>query len=179
MTAPTVVDTMTAPTVVDSRRAHPAARPVPVKAPSKAPLKVVPDGYRPPRHRRRRARLLTATCVVLACGLLFALVGIHVLLTQGQFRLGRLQTQADDAQAQYVRLRLQVAELESPQRIVADAQERLGMISPSALTYLTPTNPTTPTTAKHTTSTVPRTTHKASDATQGWAAAKPALASHP
>ena len=162
----------------DSRRLHPAAKP---SAPAPRPtLRLVPK----PRPRRARRRLLAALGVVVAGTVLFGLAGIHVLLTEGQFRLGRLQGQADDAQAQYVRLRLQVAELESPQRIVAEAQERLGMITPSALTYLTPTTPATtshPTNAaKHTTSTTTRarTTSK-TDATQAWAAAKPALASHP
>jgi hypothetical protein len=104
---------------------------------------------------------------------------VHVLLTEGQFHLQRLQTKANDAQNEYVRLRLQVAQLESPQRIVADAQERLGMVSPSALTYLTPASPVAaparPATAAHT----PTSSKSRIPSTQGWAAAKPALASHP
>jgi hypothetical protein len=122
---------------------------------------------------------MTASAVLIACAGVFGLAGIHVLLTEGQFRLGHLQTKANDAQAEYVRLRLQVAQLESPQRIVADAQERLGMVSPSALTYLTPTSPATavarPKTSAHTTTTIKRKT----TATQAWATAKPALTSHP
>lgn len=162
---------MTATTTAESRRAHPTAQ--------RAPLQVVPEGYRPPQARRRRARILTMSAVVIACVFVFGLAGIHVLLTEGQFRLGRLQAKANDAQAEYVRLRLEVAQLESPQRIVADAQERLGMISPSALTYLTPTSPATavarPATPVHTTTTAKR---KATP-TQAWATTKPALTSHP
>jgi cell division protein FtsL len=174
---------MTATTIPAERHAHPAGRGLR----SRPPLQVLPEGYRTPRARRRRARIVTAISVVAACGLLFGLAGIHVLLTEGQFRLQRLQTQADDAQAQYVRLRLQVAQLESPQRIVADAQERLGMVAPSALTYLTPPNPPatvpTPQTAAGSPITAAasagaRTDHP-TDPTQGWATVKPALASHP
>jgi cell division protein FtsL len=165
------------------RRAHPAGRGPRVRP----PLRVVPAGYRTPQARRRRARIITGISVLAACGLLFGLAGIHVLLTEGQFRLQRLQTQADDAQAQYVRLRLEVAQLESPQRIVADAQERLGMVAPSALTYLTPpsppaTTPALPTSAASAStsgaSARPRTDH-AADPTQDWSTAKPALASNP
>lgn len=70
---------------------------------------------------------------------LFGLVASHVLLTQGQFRLDRLRARASSEQARYQRLRLQVAELESPSRIVATAQERLGMVPPPSVTYLSPT----------------------------------------
>lgn len=70
---------------------------------------------------------------------LFGLVASHVLLTQGQFRLDRLKSRAEVEHARYQRLRLQVAELESPSRIVATAQERLGMVPPPSVTYLSPT----------------------------------------
>ena len=73
---------------------------------------------------------------------LFALVASHVVLTQGQFRLDRLRSRATAEEARYQRLRLQVAELESPSRIVATAQERLGMVPPPSVTYLSPTGAT-------------------------------------
>jgi cell division protein FtsL len=111
--------------------------------------------------------------------MLFGLAGVHVLLTEGQFRLERLQTQSDDAQAQYVRLRLEVAQLESPERIVAAAQERLGMVPPTALTYLTPTGPVSaPASSAPVTPPAPR-SRPAADPTQGWASAKAALSSRP
>src|SRR5258708_23275076 len=107
----TATTTATTATTAESRRAtHPSAQ--------RAPLQVVPAGYRPPQARRRRARLITAGAIAIACVLVFGLAGIHVLLTEGQVRLGHLQTQSHHAQAEYVRLRLQVAQLESPQRIV-------------------------------------------------------------
>jgi cell division protein FtsL len=172
------------PTIPAERRAQPAGRgPRP-----RPPLRVVPDGYRTPQARRRRARVRVGVGLLAAVGLLFGLVGIHVVLTEGQFRLQHLQTQANDAQAQYVRLRLQVAQLESPARIVADAQERLGMVAPSALTYLMPpasTAATTPSTTAASPSSrasasaaQPRTDHP-TDPTQEWANAKPALANNP
>lgn len=68
----------------------------------------------------------------------FALVAIHVLLAQNQFELDRLDTRSSAAEAQYDRLRLQVAQLESPERVVATAEGRLGMVQPPKITYLTP-----------------------------------------
>lgn len=70
---------------------------------------------------------------------LFGLVASHVMLTQGQFRLDTLRARTATEQDRYERLRLKVAELESPSRIVAAAQERLGMVSPPSVTYLSPT----------------------------------------
>ena len=116
-----------------SRRAHPAARP------SRPRLRVVPPGELSPAARRRRTRLLA---VVLSASVvigLLAIVALHALLSQNQLRLDDLGARTDAAQARYERLRLEVAELESPGRIVAAAQERLGMVTPPTVTYLTPT----------------------------------------
>ncbi len=88
-------------------------------------------------ERRRLVRLLAAAVVVSALLCLFGVVVFHVVLTQNQFRLDSLQNDALDRQARYDRLRLDVAELESPDRIVADAQ-RLGLVTPDKVTYLAP-----------------------------------------
>ena len=69
---------------------------------------------------------------------LFALAAFHAMLASGQADLDRLEQRVSDAQAQYERLRLDVAELEAPSRIVREAQERLGMVPPPGVTYLTP-----------------------------------------
>lgn len=91
-----------------------------------------------PVGTRRRARVAVAAGLTLAVGLL-AVVASHVVLAQGQFRLQRLEARAAVEQARYERLRLRVAELESPSRVVAAAQERLGMVPPPGVTYLSPT----------------------------------------
>lgn len=79
--------------------------------------------------------------VVVVAVALFGLVASHVALTQGQFRLEKIRTKAGAEQDRYERLRLQVAELESPGRIVAAAQERLGMVPPATIKYLEPIGP--------------------------------------
>ena len=124
---------MTAPLSTRRSAAAPAprSRPAPRTSP---PLHVVR-----PAPRRRRARLVTFLVSLAVVVSLFGLVASHVMLTQGQFRLEGLRSRASAEQARYERLRLQVAELESPSRIVATAQERLGMVPPPSVTYLSPT----------------------------------------
>ncbi|GAC1597046.1 MAG: hypothetical protein NVS3B21_21340 [Acidimicrobiales bacterium] len=51
-------------------------------------------------------------------------------------RLVYLQQEADSQQLRHTKLRLEVAKLESPARVVATAQQ-LGMVSPTTITYLT------------------------------------------
>ena len=74
--------------------------------------------------------------VLAALAGVFGLVLVHVELTAHQLALVRLQKQADAQQERYMKLRLEVAQLQSPERIVARAQQ-LGMVSPSTITYVT------------------------------------------
>ncbi len=130
---------MTAP-VVDPRRAAPVRKPTSRPSPARPELRVLRAGEAATDDARRRmVRTLTVVALVVAALCLFGVVVFHVVLTQNQFRLDALQDQALERQADYDRLRLQVAELESPDRIVADAQLRLGMITPPRITYLAPT----------------------------------------
>lgn len=116
--------------------AVPSRRPAEGDAPRR--LRVVPDGALTPRARRRRARLWCAGIVALVAASLFGVVFFHVLLTQGQLQLDHIETRAAAEQARNERLRLEVAELQSPDRIVAAAQQQLGMVPPARVTYLSP-----------------------------------------
>ena len=93
--------------------------------------------------RARRRRLVAASLALVVAASLLALVASHAALAQGQFRLEKLQRQAAEEQAHYERLRLQVAQLEAPSRVVAAAQQRLGMVPPPGVTYLSPTGAST------------------------------------
>lgn len=84
--------------------------------------------------RRRAAWAVVSLIAVVA----LAVSACQVLIAQSQFELARLQADAATAEDRYDRLRLHVAELESPGRIMATAQERLGMVPPPGVTYLTP-----------------------------------------
>jgi cell division protein FtsL len=92
-------------------------------------------------HAARRLRRVRLTAVLAGCfvsAVLFGLVGVHVMLAQGQFRLDRLNARSAVEEAKYQRLRLEVDQLEAPQRIVATAEGKLGMVPPAAVRYLTP-----------------------------------------
>ena len=106
-------------------------------------LQVVASGRKAAPGGRRRVRVLSWAGVVVVAAALLAVVASQAALAQGQFRLQRLQARAAAEQDRYERLRLQVAELESPSRVVAVAQERLGMVPPPDVTYLSPSGPST------------------------------------
>ena len=129
---------MTVPAFPAGRRSVPAADP-----PRRLRLVEPPTATVPARldraARRRRARVLVVLGVAGVGAVLLSLVAAHVVITQNQFRLESLQARAEVEQERYERLRLQVAELEAPSRIVAAAQERLGMVPPPGITYLSAT----------------------------------------
>ena len=135
----------------------------------RAPLRVV-EG---PAVRRPRDRRLFA---LVGGGLLFAAVlagnvAVQAQTTQGQFELERLRAEARARQARYQQLRLRVAELEAPERIVERAGE-MGMVEPGKVTYLTPTAKTSagPAGPDAQPDLVPT-----GEAAQGWAEVKPHL----
>ena len=104
-------------------------------------LRLVRPGERSPQSRRRRARLAAVFTVFAAVAGVFAVVAFHVVITQNEFRLDQLRTKAATEQSRYERLRLQVAQLDSPDRIVSTAQHQLGMVQPPSIAYLAPVQP--------------------------------------
>ena len=100
-------------------------------------------GGKPTPARRRTGpapdrplRLALWTTAVLTVGTIFGAAAFHVLLVQSQFRLDRLEHQAGMEQQRYEQLRLDVARLAAPERIVAAAQQHLGMVVPGNVVYL-------------------------------------------
>jgi hypothetical protein len=71
---------------------------------------------------------------------LFGTVVCSTWLVQGQQRLDEMSRTVAEEQARYELLRLEVARLEAPERIVAEAA-RLGMVPPPLTTYLVPPAP--------------------------------------
>ena len=125
---------MTAPWARPASR--PDRRPASLPQPHVRPnLRVVPPPD-PAVRARRRARLITTVLAVLACAGLFAIVGLHVLLAQGQAEVDLLEARVEQVQADQQRLRLQVAERESPRVIVAAARDRLGMVPLGPVVHL-------------------------------------------
>jgi cell division protein FtsL len=120
--------------------ARPTRAPRPEAAPAPAErrhLRVVPPGYLSPRARQRRARLLVVLIGGAIAAALFGVVAFHVVLTQNQLDIQHLQAEADAASVKQQQLRLQVAQLESPERVV-DAAQKLGMVPPATVRYLSP-----------------------------------------
>ena len=93
---------------------------------------------RPESRSRRITRLLTGVLVVAVFAGLFTIVAVRVVLAQGQAEIDRLSQSIEAEQAVGQDLRLAVAELEAPAQIVAVARQRLGMVTPASVTYLTP-----------------------------------------
>jgi cell division protein FtsL len=94
-----------------------------------------------PGARRRTSFKLTpktgVTLTVLMFGALFGVAVSHALLIQSQIKLDEMDKDAADEQARYEQNRADVAELESPDRIIAAARD-LGMVDPAETVWLTP-----------------------------------------
>ncbi len=103
-------------------------------------LRVVP----PNRRARPALRLSPRTGVVLTVLLFAALFGVavsHALLIEGQAKVDDLDQQVAAEQARYEELRREVAELEAPQRILAEATGELGMVPAGDPVWLSPDEP--------------------------------------
>jgi len=119
-----------------AREADLGGAPAPDPRPERTPLRILPTEHLERRARRRRARLTLTVAASLVAGSLLGVVAINVMIAQDQLRLDRLDAQRNAALAHRGQLQLQLAQLQSPARIVAEAEQRLGMVVPSKLTYL-------------------------------------------
>lgn len=71
-------------------------------------------------------------------GVLFALAGLQAILVNGQARIDKLDHEISVQQSRSKDLSIQVATMESPERVVEVARDRLGMVAPGASAYLVP-----------------------------------------
>jgi hypothetical protein len=151
---------------------------LPPVAPGRPDLRVVEPPDQAATRRRRRVRLMMVTAGTFVAVVVFGLVGLNVMLAQNQFRLDRFNARNAVEEARFQRLRLQVDQLEAPQRIVATAQGRLGMVAPPGVKYLTPSSPPSAATPSAGTSApvvASPSTPAAGEGTRDWAAVKPQL----
>jgi cell division protein FtsL len=125
---------VTAPSAYPTATGRPAA--APRGQPAAKPLRIVQGRQRhaPRRLTGRLAFVGVAATVAIA----FALVYLHVLLAERQLTLDNLATRVQKEEATYQQLRLQVAELSSPEHIVTVAEGTLGMRQPTSVKFLTP-----------------------------------------
>ncbi len=110
------------------------AEPAPVRRPH--PGRHLRPVVRPGSRRSPAVPVLVATGIVLAA--LFGLAVMHALLIGGQIHLDKMQRQASSETEEVRQLRLQVAELESPDRVLDAARTRLGMVEATDVGYLLP-----------------------------------------
>jgi cell division protein FtsL len=85
--------------------------------------------------------LVVLSILVIGVAIAFALVYLHVVGAQRQFGLDRLNQKVTVQEQRYDRLRLQVAQLEAPGRIISAAEGKLGMVEPASVTYLQASGP--------------------------------------
>lgn len=97
----------------------------------KPPLEVV-------RGQRRTLRITTVALSFVAVLILFGLVGFQALIVSQQSTIDDLDRQIEAASRTNQKLRLQVAELEAPDRIRTAAIAMLGMVEPEEVIPLEP-----------------------------------------
>lgn len=107
----------------------------PARVPRRAPgrhLRVVdPEA----RRRIRRHRWVARLAFVAVVGSVLLVVGIHVMMAEGQLELDRLDQRATTAQRRYEQHRLAYAEAATPEAIVTRAHQ-LGLVPGSQTRYL-------------------------------------------
>lgn len=113
-------------------------------------------------------RLALAAGVLVSSASLFLIVASNVLIAQGQFELAELAGQRDVEQQRYERLRLEVAERSSPEKVVS-AAVALGMMVPDQIDYVS-----APAAAPH-----GETDRTASTLDESWEDVKASLAAEP
>ena len=118
--------------------------------PTKSTLHVVAKSTQIRRPMRGRVRVFFGVFVTLAVVVVvgFAAVALNARLAKDQLVLDAQKTQVEAEDRAYQRLRVEVAELEAPDRIVAMATS-LGMTTPNDVTFMraSAVSATTPTTA--------------------------------
>jgi cell division protein FtsL len=104
--------------------AVPARRAPHLDRPTRPQLAPVPPGGRPNRRPRRRLRRVpfVLLCAALLAGVLLVLTSAQALVAQDAFRLTALDARAERIRVENDLLRVQVAELSTPDRIAAAAR---------------------------------------------------------
>ncbi|MFZ4585439.1 MAG: hypothetical protein ACOYNI_09470 [Acidimicrobiia bacterium] len=91
--------------------------------------------------RYRFVRWAVRSVAVATVALLFFAVALHAEIAAKQTELQRVRAEVTSEQTRNGDLRLQVAQLASPERIIGEA-ERLGLVNPGLVTYLPSAGPT-------------------------------------
>lgn len=117
---------------------------------------------------------MVAAAVLVGASLL-ALAASHAMMVSTQVHLDDLERRVAEAQARHQALRLEVATLEAPDRVVSAARERLGMGPPDTVTYLPAAVPAAPAPDPAPASIVPSSGDGEPASQPSWGAIKPYL----
>jgi hypothetical protein len=118
-----------------------------------------------PATRRRRSWQVGTLAGGLLFAALFAIAGAHTLIVQQQRHLDDVNGRITVAEQQAEELRTDLAELQSPERILREAKDRLGMVPAPAPVYLQPRADDDARAAEVPTTTAPTTVAKARSTT--------------
>jgi cell division protein FtsL len=112
---------------------------VPERSPSRRRrLHVLAPEQLTQQQKIRRARLTVfGAAGIIVAALLLVAIGSALVVSQ-QFRLDGVEQSLAAVTTQNTNLQLQRAELASPAKVLAVAQKKLGMVSPTTVTYLVP-----------------------------------------
>jgi len=111
-------------------------------APRRPPLQVLEGRER--RRQGRRRRTAQAISLVLVVGSLLVVVLGNAMLAQTQVRLSDMQAALSAEQTVHRQDVLALAQLETPSRIAAQAQQQLNMVTPSQVVQVPSVSLTTP-----------------------------------
>jgi len=79
--------------------------------------------------------------IIVVFGSLLGIVVVQTFIVQNRVKWDSVNSELVDAREQNQRLRLQVIELEAPERILETAITRLGMVRPDERTYVPGVDP--------------------------------------
>ena len=127
--------------VVPARGARPAPShhqggPAPARRPEHRRSQHLRPVERPRPKRSPAVPALVGVGIVVVA--LLGLAVMHALLIGGQVRLDAMRSSVASETESIRRLELRVAELESPDRVLDAARDRLGMVQPTEVGYLLP-----------------------------------------
>jgi TolA-binding protein len=91
-----------------------------------------------PAARRRRSWQVGTVAGALLFLAMFVIVGAQTLIVQQQRHIDQVNGRITAAQDQAEQLKMDLAELQSPERIVNEARDRLGMVQAPSPVYLLP-----------------------------------------
>ena len=110
----------------------PARAPRPAPATRERHLAVVDPAA---RKRERRARIGVRIAVASVIASVLIVVGIHVMMAEGQLQLDRLEAATKTEQQRYEALRLRYAKRIAPEAIIERAED-MGMVQAESMRYV-------------------------------------------